>query len=149
MTGSVNKVILIGNLGKDPEVRALETGAKLARFTIATSESYTDKNTNEKKEITEWHTIVVWRGLADIAENYLKKGMKVYVEGKLRTRSWQDESGAAKYTTEIVADNFTMLSSKAESNQNQAAYPTNTDKNSTQPLSPDLLNKEDEDDLPF
>jgi single-strand DNA-binding protein len=91
MAGSVNKVILIGNLGKDPEVRALENGAKLARFSIATSESYTDKNTNEKKEITEWHNIVVWRGLADVAENYLKKGMKVYVEGKLRTRSWQDD----------------------------------------------------------
>lgn len=149
MAGSVNKVILIGNLGKDPEVRALENGAKLARFPIATSESYTDKNTNEKKEITEWHNIVVWRGLADVAENYLKKGMKVYIEGKLRTRSWQDESGATKYSTEIVADNFTMLTSKAESNQNQAAYPTNTQQQPSQPLSPDMMKEEDEDDLPF
>jgi single-strand DNA-binding protein len=149
MAGSVNKVILIGNLGKDPEVRALENGAKLARFSIATSESYTDKNTNEKKEITEWHNIVVWRGLADVAENYLKKGMKVYVEGKLRTRSWQDEAGNAKSSTEIVADNFTMLTAKAETNQNAAAYPTNTSQEPSQPLSPDMMNVEDDDDLPF
>lgn len=149
MTGSVNKVILIGNLGKDPEVRALENGAKLARFSIATSESYTDKNTNEKKEITEWHNIVVWRGLADVAENYLKKGMKVYVEGKLRTRSWQDDAGNAKSSTEIVADNFTMLTTKAETNQHAAAYPTNTSQEPSQPLSLDMMNNEDDDDLPF
>ncbi len=149
MTGSVNKVILIGNLGKDPEVRALENGAKLARFSIATSESYTDKNTNEKKEITEWHNIVVWRGLADVAENYLKKGMKVYVEGKLRTRSWQDDAGNAKSSTEIVADNFTMLTTKAETNQHAAAYPTNSSQEPSQPLSLDMMNNEDDDDLPF
>lgn len=149
MAGSVNKVILIGNLGKDPEVRALENGAKLARFSIATSESYTDKNTNEKKEVTEWHNIVVWRGLADVAENYLKKGMKVYIEGKLRTRSWQDEAGNAKSSTEIVADNFTMLTAKAETNQHAAAYPTNAVQEPSQPLSPDMLKEEDEDDLPF
>lgn len=149
MAGSVNKVILIGNLGKDPEVRALENGAKLARFSIATSESYTDKNTNEKKEITEWHNIVVWRGLADVAENYLKKGMKVYIEGKLRTRSWQDESGNPKYTTEIVADNFTMLTSRAESNQQSSAYPTNPPQEQSHPLSPDMIKEEDDDDLPF
>jgi single-strand DNA-binding protein len=148
MAGSVNKVILIGNLGKDPEVRALENGAKLARFSIATSESFTDKITNEKKEITEWHNIVVWRGLADVAENYLKKGMKVYIEGKLKTRSWQDESGAARYSTEIVADNLTMLSAKPETTL-QAVYPTNTEQESPQPLSPDLMKDEDEDDLPF
>lgn len=150
MAGSVNKVILIGNLGKDPEVRALENGAKLARFPLATSETYTDKNTSEKKEITEWHNIVVWRGLADVAENYLKKGMKVYIEGKLRTRSWQDESGAAKYATEIVADNFTMLSARNESNNaSPNAYPTHTPKQSPQSLSPDLMKDDDEDDLPF
>jgi single-strand DNA-binding protein len=149
MAGSVNKVILIGNLGKDPEVRALENGAKLARFSIATSESYTDKNTNEKKEITEWHNIVVWRGLADVAENYLKKGMKVYVEGKLRTRSWQDDAGNAKSSTEIVADNFTMLTTKAETNQHAAAYPTNSSQEPSQPLSLDMMNNEDDDDLPF
>jgi len=150
MAGSVNKVILIGNLGKDPEVRALENGAKLARFSIATSESYTDKNSNEKKEITEWHNIVVWRGLADIAENYLKKGMKVYIEGKLRTRSWQDEAGNAKYSTEIVADNLTMLTSKIESNQTSAlAYPTNSAQEQHQPLSPEMIKEEDDDDLPF
>jgi single-strand DNA-binding protein len=149
MAGSVNKVILIGNLGKDPEVRALENGAKLARFSIATSESYTDKNTNEKKEITEWHNIVVWRGLADVAENYLKKGMKVYVEGKLRTRSWQDDAGNAKSSTEIVADNLTMLGAKAETNRHSAAYPADASQEPSQPLSLDMMSNEDDDDLPF
>lgn len=149
MAGSVNKVILIGNLGKDPEVRALENGAKLARFSIATSESYIDKNTNEKKEITEWHNVVVWRGLADVAENYLKKGMKVYIEGKLRTRSWQDEAGNAKSSTEIVADNLTMLGAKTETNQHAAVYPTDASHEPSQPLSIDMMNTEDDDVLPF
>ncbi len=87
MAGSVNKVILVGNLGKDPEVRYLENGVSVARFPIATSETFTDKNSGEKREITDWHNIVLWRGLAKIAESYLKKGMKVYIEGKLKTRS--------------------------------------------------------------
>ena len=109
MSGSVNKVILIGNLGKDPDVRHLENGATVANFPIATSENYKDRKTGEKVSQTEWHNIVVWRGLADITERYLKKGDKVYIEGKLRTRSWQDQDGNTKYTTEVVADNLTML----------------------------------------
>jgi single-strand DNA-binding protein len=107
----VNKVILVGRLGKDPEVRNLENGASVARFTMATSETYKDKTTGERKEITEWHNVVLWRGLADIASKYLHKGDQVYVEGKLRTRSWEKE-GVTRYTTEIVGDELTMLGSK-------------------------------------
>jgi single-strand DNA-binding protein len=105
----VNKVILVGRLGKDPEVRNLDNGAVVANFTIATSESYKDKTTGEKKEITEWHNIVLWRGLAEISQRYLHKGDMVYIEGKLRTRSWEKE-GVTRYTTEVIADNMTMLS---------------------------------------
>lgn len=107
----VNKVILIGRLGKDPEVRNLDNGAVVANFSIATSESYKDRTTGEKKEITEWHNIVLWRGLAEISQKYLHKGDMVYIEGKLRTRSWEKE-GVTRYTTEIVADNMNMLSPK-------------------------------------
>ena len=107
----VNKVILVGRLGKDPEVRNLENGATVANFTMATSETYKDKTTGDRKEITEWHNIVLWRGLADVAARYLHKGDMVYIEGKLRTRSWEKE-GVTRYTTEIVGDNMTMLSTK-------------------------------------
>lgn len=105
----VNKVILIGNLGADPEVRHLQNGAAVANFRIATSETYKDRQTGEKREQTEWHSIVAWRGLAEIVEKYLRKGSKVYVEGKLRTRQWQDKDGNTRYTTEIHADEMTML----------------------------------------
>ncbi|MBK9146257.1 MAG: single-stranded DNA-binding protein [Flavobacteriales bacterium] len=105
----VNKVILIGNLGADPEVRHLQNGAAVANFRIATSETYKDKTTGEKREQTEWHSIVAWRGLAEIVEKYLRKGSKVYVEGKLRTRQWQDKDGNTRYTTEIHADEMNML----------------------------------------
>ncbi len=107
--GSLNKVQLIGNLGKDPEVRAIPSGAKVANFSIATTESYNDKNTGQKVEKTEWHNIVMWRGLAEVAEKYLKKGSQVYVEGRLQTRSWDDQNGQKRYMTEIVADNMVML----------------------------------------
>jgi single-strand DNA-binding protein len=107
----VNKVILVGRLGKDPEVRNLENGASVASFTLATSESYKDRTTGEKKEVTEWHNIVLWRTLAEISQKYLHKGDMVYIEGKLRTRSWEKE-GVTRYTTEVVADSMTMLSTK-------------------------------------
>lgn len=107
----VNKVILVGRLGKDPEVRSLDSGVSVANFTMATSESYKDKTTGEKKEITEWHNVVLWRGLAEIAQKYLHKGDMIFVEGKLRTRSWEKE-GVTRYTTEIVGDNMTMLSTR-------------------------------------
>jgi len=109
--GSLNKVMLIGNLGKDPEVRAIPSGAKVANFSIATTDSYTDKNTNQKVEKTEWHNIVMWRGLAEVAEKYLRKGSQVYIEGRLQTRTWDDQNGQKRYTTEIIADQMQMLGS--------------------------------------
>jgi single-strand DNA-binding protein len=107
----VNKVILVGRLGKDPEVRNLESGATVANFSMVTSETYKDKMTGERKEITEWHNVVLWRGLADIAGKYLHKGDQVYIEGKLRTRSWEKDN-ITRYTTEIVGDNLTLLGNK-------------------------------------
>jgi single-strand DNA-binding protein len=117
----VNKVILVGRLGKDPEIRNLENGASVANFTMATSESYKDKTTGDKKEVTEWHNIVLWRGLADIAAKYLHKGDMIYVEGKLRTRSWEKE-GVTRYTTEIIGDNMTMLSTQRSGNGGGGNY---------------------------
>lgn len=105
---SVNKVILIGRLGKDPEVRYTNENVAVANFTVATSETYKDKN-GERQESTEWHNIVAWRSLAEIVEKYLRKGKLVYIEGKLRTRAWDDKEGVKRYTTEIVAENMTML----------------------------------------
>ncbi|HRH71040.1 MAG: single-stranded DNA-binding protein [Flavobacteriales bacterium] len=105
----VNKVILIGNLGADPEIRHLQNGASVANFRLATSETYKDKTTGERREQTEWHNVVAWRGLAEITEKYVRKGSKIYVEGKLRTRQWQDKEGQTRYTTEIVADEMTLL----------------------------------------
>lgn len=105
-------MILVGRLGKDPEVRHLENGATVANFSMATSETYKDKTTGERKEITEWHNIVLWRGLADVASKYLHKGDMVYIEGKLRTRSWEKDN-VTRYTTEVVGDNMTMLSPKS------------------------------------
>lgn len=104
----VNKVILVGRLGADPEVRSLESGTKVASMRLATSERYKDKNGNQQ-EITEWHNVVLWRGLADVTEKYLKKGDQVYVEGKLKTRKWTDKDGHDRYSTDIVADEMTML----------------------------------------
>lgn len=109
MAGGVNKVILVGNLGKDPEVRYLEGGVAVAKFPLATSESYKDRNSGDRKTQTEWHNVVLWRGLAEVAEKYLKKGNMVYIEGKMRTRSWEDQDKNMRYTTEVVADNMTML----------------------------------------
>ncbi|WP_347159603.1 single-stranded DNA-binding protein [Pontibacter chitinilyticus] len=110
---SVNKVILVGNLGKDPEVRHLEGGVAVARFPIATSESFKDKSGN-KQERTEWHNVVLWRGLAEVAEKYLRKGQSVYIEGKIRTNNYQDKDGVQRYSTEIVADNMTMLGGRGD-----------------------------------
>lgn len=104
----INKVILVGNVGADPEVRSAGE-ARVANFNLATSESYKDKTTGEKKTNTEWHRITAWRGLAEISEKYVKKGTMLYIEGKLRTRSYEDESGVKKYTTEIVADTLRLL----------------------------------------
>jgi single-strand DNA-binding protein len=144
----VNKVILVGRLGKDPEVRTLENGTPVANFTMATSESYKDKTTGERKEVTEWHNIVLWRGVAEVAAKYLHKGDMVYIEGKLRTRSWEKE-GVTRYTTEIVGDNMTMLGTKpGGGNQEYNAAP----KSSSSPeefKSSTLRGDSATDDLPF
>jgi single-strand DNA-binding protein len=149
MAGSVNKVILIGNLGKDPEVRHLENGATVANFPIATSETYTDRNTGQRVENTDWHDIVVWRGLAEVVEKYVKKGTKVYVEGKLKKRSWQDKEGNTRYTTEVVADELTILSSRNETRQESSQAPYNNQGTPDAPSKVDDIINKDQDDLPF
>ena len=114
MARGVNKVILVGNLGNDPEVRYANNGAAIANLSIATSESWKDKNTGEQQEKTEWHRVVMFNRLGEIAGEYLRKGSKVYIEGKLQTRKWQDQSGQDKYTTEIVANEMQMLDSRGD-----------------------------------
>ena len=146
----INRVILVGRLGKDPEVRHLENDTTVANFTIATSESYKDKN-GQKVETTEWHNIVLWRGLAKVAESYLKKGDLVYIEGKIRTRSWDDKDGNKRYTTEIYGDNMTMLSGKKTDGAGSSdSAPQYSEPKSSQPLAPisDIIDSP-EDDLPF
>lgn len=106
MSGSVNKAIIIGNCGKDPEVRTMQDGKKVANFSLATSESWKDKSSGEKKEKTEWHRVVVFGGLADIVDRFVKKGSKVYVSGQIQTRKWTDKDGVEKYSTEIVLQGF-------------------------------------------
>jgi len=115
MARGVNKVILIGNLGRDPEVRYSPNGGAIANITLATSEAWKDKNTGEQVEKTEWHRVVFFRRLAEIAGEYLKKGSKVYIEGKLQTRKWQDKDGNDRYTTEVVANEMQMLDSRGGS----------------------------------
>ena len=117
---SVNKVILVGNVGKDPEVRHLEGGATVARFPLATNETYTDKS-GKKVIQTEWHNIVVWRGLAEIAEKYVKSGKLLFVEGRIRTSSYDDKDGNKRYSTEIVCENFRFLGS-SQSSQESSSY---------------------------
>jgi single-strand DNA-binding protein len=115
MARGVNKVILVGNLGKDPEVRYMPNGNAVANITLATSESWKDKTTGEQQEKTEWHRVVMFRRLGEIAGEYLKKGSQVYIEGKLQTRKWQDNSGNDRYTTEIVANEMQMLGGRGGS----------------------------------
>lgn len=119
MAGSVNKVILVGNLGADPEIRRTQDGRPIANLSIATSESWRDKNTGEKRDKTEWHRVVIFsEGLCKVAENYLRKGAKVYIEGQLQTRKWQDQQGVDKYSTEVVLQGFngtlTMLDGRGD-----------------------------------
>jgi len=116
----VNKVILVGNLGKDPEVRHLDNGIAVANFSLATTESYTNKQ-GERVNQTEWHNIVLWRGLADVAEKYLKKGNSIYVEGKISTRKWEDKEGNTRYSTDIIADKMTMLGSKSDNSPSNSS----------------------------
>jgi single-strand DNA-binding protein len=138
----INKVILVGHLGKDPEVRHLESGASVANFTLATNDYYKDKS-GTRVERTEWHNITAWRGLAEVAEKYLKKGHQIYVEGKIRTRQYQDKDNQTRYITEIVADEITMLGGRPQGDgqQNGAA---------AQPAEAQTFRQEPEiDQLPF
>lgn len=127
MAGSVNKVILIGNLGKDPEVRNTQDGSKIVNLTLATSETWNDRASGERKERTEWHRVVIFNDrVADVAERFLKKGAKVYVEGSLQTRKWTDQQGQERYTTEVVVGRFngqlTMLDGRAGGNAEAGGY---------------------------
>ncbi|HIE72933.1 MAG TPA: single-stranded DNA-binding protein [Flavobacteriales bacterium] len=135
----VNKVILIGNLGKDPEVRYLDSGVAVANFSLATTENYKNKE-GERVSQTEWHNIVLWRGLAEVAEKWLKKGSSVYIEGKIRNRKWEDKEGNTRYTTEILGDNMTMLGKKEDSS---------AEKTETTPEQESIPQEEKGDDLPF
>ena len=146
---SVNKVILIGNLGADPEVRSFQNGGRIANLRIATTEQWKDKNTGEKKERTEWHSVVLSsEGLAGVAERYLRKGSKVYIEGQLRTRKWQDQSGQDRYSTEIVVGGhngvLTMLDGPQGGGNDRAA---NSDNRRSAPPPTDTDNLDD--DIPF
>lgn len=144
MSGSVNKVILVGRLGKDPEVRSIPSGTTLARFSIATDEKFTDKS-GEKQERTEWHNIVAWAKLAEICGQYLKKGKLVYIEGSLRTDSWEDkETGVKKYRTEIVAQNMQMLDRRGDE-EGGGSYSQGSPKTT----GATVMEGPEEDDVPF
>jgi single-strand DNA-binding protein len=150
MSGSVNKVILVGNLGSDPEIRRTQDGKPIANFSLATSETWKDRNSGERKEKTEWHRIVIFNeGLAKVAEQYLKKGAKVYIEGQIQTRKWQDKDGKDKYSTEVVVNGYgstlTMLDgppAKSDSQRNEYADATGKSARSN---APDDMN----DDIPW
>ncbi|MBR6655207.1 MAG: single-stranded DNA-binding protein [Alistipes sp.] len=153
----INKVILVGNVGLDPEVRALESGVKVARLRLATTERYTDRQTNETKELTEWHTVTLWRGLADVVDKYVHKGSQIYVEGSLRTREWTDKDNQKRYTTEIVATDMKLLGRRSDAQPTTATSP---DYAAPQPQpapqvaptpvpQPVSVPQNDADDLPF
>lgn len=143
---SLNKVLLIGNIGKDPEVRHLENGSMVARFSIATTERYKDKN-GEFQEQTEWHNIVCWRTLAERIEKFVKKGSQLFIEGKIRTGSWEDKTGQIRYTVEIVADNIQILGRKQESQSVPSGRNNIQDLITSTENSPE--NSADDSDLPF
>ncbi len=173
----VNKVILIGNVGVDPEVRTLEGGAKVARIRLATTERLFDRQANETKEHTEWHTITLWRGLADVVDRFVRKGTQIYVEGRLRTREWMDKDNNKRYTTEILADTMNLLGRRSDNPASseggygaqqgggygsgygsaaaqpqggyQAPRPAATPATAPQPAAAPAVPAEDPDDLPF
>ena len=164
MAGSVNKVILLGNLGQDPDVRTMQSGKKVATMSIATSDSWKDKDTGEKKEKTEWHRIVVFNeGLVGVVENYIKKGTKLYIEGALQTRKWTDDSGTEKYTTEIViqgyggridivsakGNNQEHLESQDMTDSNDASEKKKDSKDDKEKTIDDKSDNLNEEDIPF
>jgi single-strand DNA-binding protein len=133
----VNKVILVGNLGKDPEVKYLDSGVAVANFSLATTENYKNKE-GERVSQTEWHNIVLWRGLAEVAEKWLKKGSSVYIEGKIKTRKWEDKDGNTRYNTEILADNMTMLGGKSNADSTSPTSSESTTSKSSEDTADDL-----------
>lgn len=156
----VNKVILVGNVGLDPEVRTIESGAKVARVRLATTERLFDRQANETKEHTEWHTITLWRGLADVVDKYVRKGSQLYIEGSLRTREWTDKDNQKRYTTEVLASDMKLLGRRADGAQSgaqagyaaqpQGAYSTPAPAPQPAPTpAPIAAPAEDPDDLPF
>ena len=152
MARGVNKVILIGNLGQDPEVKCMPNGNAVANITVATSESWKDKNTGENVDKTEWHRVVFFRRLAEIVGEYLKKGSKIYIEGKLQTRKWQDKNGKDTWTTEIIANEMQMVDSRgggsSDFNQNQGADQSMQQSAPSQ-AAPAPANNDFDDDIPF
>lgn len=158
---ALNKVLLIGNVGKDPEIRHLQGGASVATITLATSERYKDRN-GESRELTEWHTIIAWRQLADLAENYIRKGSQIFVEGRIRSRSWDDQNGQKRYVTEIQADSIQLLGRRGDNAapapapaqpQNYGGgynAPAQPQPQQTTPMvNPSDLTDDGSDDLPF
>ncbi len=153
MAGSINKVILVGNLGKDPEIRSTQSGKEIANLVLATSDTWKDKMTGERKEKTEWHRVVIFNdGLVNIARNYLKKGSKIYIEGALQTRKWNDQSGVEKYTTEVVLQGFngnlTMLDSRASA-EGGREYATASASTSSAAPSESFADEDLDDEIPF
>lgn len=143
----INKVILVGNLGNEPEVRYTGSGTPIANFSLATSETWKDKQTGELKEQTEWHKVVFFNRIAEVIKEYLHKGSKVYVEGSLRTNKWQDKNGQDRYTTEIIGQNMQMLDSRGQGGPRQSAPPSNAN---LEPVAPETVSAEDfDDDIPF
>lgn len=152
MARGINKVILIGNLGNDPEVRYTPNGSAVANVTLATSETWRDKQSGELQDRTEWHRVVFFGRLAEIVGEYLRKGSKIYVEGSLRTRKWQDKNGVDRYTTEIIANEMHMLDSRGAGNASGASASTTTSATAAQPPSPPAEPaeiKDFDDDIPF
>lgn len=150
MARGVNKVILVGNCGKDPETRYMPSGGAVTNISIATSESWTDKQSGQKQERTEWHNVVFFNRLAEIAGEYLRKGSQIYVEGSLRTRKWQDKSGNDRYTTEIVANEMQMLGSRGAGGGDYSAPASNASSNSNQSApQPVPVDDSFDDDIPF
>ena len=139
MSNGLNKVLIIGNLGADPEIKYTQAGSPVANLSVATSERWKDKNTGEQKEQVEWHRVVIFGRLAEIAEQYLKKGSKIFVEGKLQTRDWEDSEGKKRYTTEVIAREMTMLDSKGDSMESSSSASSSS--------KPD--NNKFEEDIPF
>ena len=158
----INKVILVGNVGADPEIRTLESGVKMARLRIATTERIYNRESQESREHTEWHSVVLWRNLADVADRFVRKGSQVYIEGRLRNREWTDQQGAKRYSMEIVADDLKLLGRKPDNAPSQpisqtqgsgfgqpSAIPPQGYQPSAQPAMPEVNIDDDPDDLPF